>query len=187
MKKTLFIIPLLAVVLTACTSSNKVTNFLSPATMSTYTNDRYGYSVQYPSNWVIYTEGAEEDYKIDYFGLNTGGNIYFMEEDHRNDPLVFGGIPPASLSLDIYKIPPGTTVEKFVTGREFEIESNKPVKINGHEAFKFTPSKDIHESSTSLLTIIKKSDKLYVFSSVGYTNGLDSTYQKIISSFTITQ
>ncbi len=187
MKKILFILPILIVVLTGCTYSKQVTNNTSFLNSKNYTNERYGYSVYYPSNWTIITEEAENDFKTEDNGYNRGGKVIFAERDYRNDPLIWGGIPSASLMLDIYKINKEFSIEKFTSDNDwFKYESSKPLTINGIEVLEFTHP-NIHPSSHSLFTVFKKNDKVYVFSSVGIPNSPDTNtkYQQIINSFTI--
>lgn len=185
MKKILFIIPVLAIALTGYMSLKPIVNkeptVAQEKNYKTYTNIRHGYSVQYPSNWFINTELAEEDFREESGDDYIGGSLIFSYKDLTGYD--DSGIPPY-LSFYVYKNSKETDIKKYASERGFNDQSIKPLTINGQEAIEL-----VGASFNQPHTIIKGDDKLYIFTYSGFIipEGSEVIYQQIINSFTLTK
>lgn len=160
------------------TNTTKTTK--SNKTIETYTNTRYRYSVQYPSNWFIDgTESAENDFRL----IDIGGDLNFSDtKPKKNDFRV--GISP-SLGFYIYKDTEETTIEKYISKyNNFNYKGMKRLNINGNDAVEL-----VNGNFNQPHTIIQGDNTLYIFTYNGYVipEGHESIYQQIINSFTITK
>ncbi len=180
MKKYLFVLPLLAIFVAGCTFSKNATTDKS---LNSYTNNRYGFSIQYPSNWFIITENAENDFRpIGEEGDYIGADIYFSDSKPKQDNLI--GIPPA-LTMYAFQTTPETTLESFSKSHiYFSTEQQKPLTINGLEAIDLVGAEFNHPR-----VIIKGGDKIFVFIYTGFMipEGNEEIYRSIINSFSLKQ
>ena len=147
--KSLISIILFTLILTI--ASNSV---LAQTDEKTFTNTKFGLSLKYPSDWTFVPEEQEFTPGIyDYTVMIPPGSASLGEfcpnSNVGSNPIVAdcGTESPAGLSISVYKLKDGTTLEEFyekeltkfntevkslVGGREF-IETNK-VNISGLSA-----------------------------------------------------
>ncbi len=136
-------------------------------TDKTYISDRYHYSIKYPENWYIDTQWSEDDYTQrgpdneliggDTIFSNYPINKYNMDTGFPEDYFV--------LSFHIYKAWVATTLDDFITQKEFDYDTKELITLNWMSAVILTNIATDHPVWAYWITVLSKfRERVYTFS-----------------------
>lgn len=157
------------------------------ADWKTYTNIRYSYTIEYPSNWYTHTANSEKDFTQRGSGGNDviGGDTSFSnyrEEFNYDNPAPKDLL---SVNLMIYKIEPNISYDQFISS--FRYDKKEDISINGISALRLTGVTIDHPVGVIVVnTLVKVGNKMFVFNYSGspISQQLKDNADRIINSFT---
>ena len=170
------------------TTSMTQTSAPQTASLKTYANTRYSYTVEYPSSWYAHTTNSERDFTQRGPG---GSDVIGGDTSFSNYQEEFGYDNPApkdlfSVNLMIYKIESNTSYDQFISSKSFNSDGKENISINGISALRLTGVTTDHPVGFTVVnTLVKVGDKMFVFNYSGspISQQLKDNADEIINSF----
>jgi hypothetical protein len=128
-----------------------------------YTNQKYGYSLEYPQGWFIDSTNADKD-----FVNNIGGELILSNKENPLSILQSDN-PPSDLmtmTLSAYQVSSQTTPDQFIKSQNYLTPlSQTPITIAGlaGKQMLYILPRD-NDEVLNLLTVLKQNARMFVFS-----------------------
>ncbi len=143
----------------------------------TLANAQYGYTLGYPSDWIIKTTYAEKGFTPRGLGENRdyiGGEVSWKSPEG------------SQLNLAVYQIKPDMAYDKFIGVHDLKSGDKRDIRINGVGAVRLVWANPDGKTTARSMTLVKKDDKMFVFDLTD--NGSISpsekaTAEKLVESF----
>src|SRR3989344_4251054 len=131
------------------------------ANWKTYSNNRYSYTILYPSSWFVdmtYSEGnfTQRGPDNESMGGDTTWSNYQNPGQYNPGTLPSGF---AAVFLLIYKTDTSTTLDSFINLKHFSYSKKENVNINGASGIRLTTG-----GEGSKIVLLKVGDKVFDFS-----------------------
>jgi len=166
------------------------------ADWKTFTNNRYGYTIKYPSNWYVQSDSSESDFSqrggadvgITYIGGDTAWSNYSkfdytlgdLPEDRQVVSLL---VHKTEQSLDDY-------FDAVYNVSANEISGKSTSKISGKDILKFTATSvsDHPVGAVGLMALVKVNNGIMSFSyTVNKTSDQSAIFNSMISTLIFTK
>lgn len=169
----------------------------SLANWNTYVNQRYGYSIKYPSGWFVDTTYSESDFtprgaNAQYIGGDTTISNYSSSSfnGHLTFPSDYG-----SINLMVYKSDPAISLNDFASNEGIGawpgIGNAENININGISGLEWSfPSSTLADDTNygypGAVIFLKTGVGIFYISygSVNRNSAFDQTAESVIDSFT---
>lgn len=137
-------------------------------TWQDYNNEKYGYSLSYPGNWILDATNAEKD-----FDKGKGGELIISNYKNGLAQLNLKNAPAdlAVIKVNVYKVSTSTTLGEFVRSKaisllrdktNFLIQKAAVSGVDGEQLIYGEP--DAENNLASVKTIIKRdANNMFVF------------------------
>ena len=157
---------------------------LGDVTWKTYTNEKYGYSIEFPTNWYFQSISADTDFnQQEPDKYNIGGEWYLTPQDPGKYKLENFPKHIREIYFGVHKVEPNIAFAKFFQDRQINVTGaqQESIEINGMPAYKLkftTTDSNTGETITAHQTFIKNKDKIFMFTST--IQGVSEEHEKII-------
>lgn len=162
------------------------------ADWKTYSNDRYNYSIKYPSNWFVDTTHSEDDFTSrgedkELIGGDTMVSNFSKPGDYDADNV------PSDLqvvSLMVYKVDPSISYDSFMSTPTRTFMGNKEsIKFDGLDAIKISGNtKQMNDApSNAVIILVKDGQNMFVLNynipAQGSNSDTLNTLEGVVNSF----
>jgi len=148
--------------------------YLDIPTWTTYTNEKHGYSIEYPANWYFHSISADSDFsQLGPYDFKVAGDWYVTTDDPGKYNIASLPKNPFEVDFRIYKVDPRTTFARFFPEHKFNITeaTQDDLQINGLPAYRLvyaTVDSNTNETHTTIQTFIKHNDRIFMFAYSGH-------------------
>lgn len=153
----------------------------------TYRNEKFGYSLQYPSNWYVETKNSNSDLTTRGTGEKMGGDTLFS--NYRNPSSYNLGNIPVDLfivHLFIYRVDPAIRYEQFAIDENYEFDDMQEISLSNRKAVRLTGMTHDHPNGLAIVSVLAKSrDKMFDLTYSGKSTDLTAIADEIVRSFKI--
>ena len=156
-------------------SPNQSANLPSAANQNeiswqTYTNQKYGYSLNYPQGWFLDTTYAEKDFSTQAdASANVGGEIMLSNKENPGDQISSGNLSSdlITMSVTVYKVDVKTTADQFIKNKKYSTplnQANITYAGLGGKQLLYDLSRPDTKEVLNIVTVLKQDTKIFVFS-----------------------
>jgi hypothetical protein len=146
---------------------------LDTQSWTTYTNEKHGYSIEYPTRWYIDTGQSDSDYyQLEPYNFLVAGELYFSTDEPGKYNIANLPKNPFEVVFRIYKGDPNATFTRFFPEHKIDTKgaAKENININGMPGQKLVYTvvdSNTNETITSVDTFIKHDDRIFMFTYSG--------------------